>query len=37
MTDLAPIVFFVYNRPKHTEAVLNALKKNTLAKETIPV
>ena len=33
--DLAPIVFFVYNRPKHTEAVLNALKKNTLAKDSL--
>ncbi len=35
MTDIAPIVFFVYNRPKHTETVLNALKKNTLAKESL--
>ena len=35
MTDLAPIVFFVYNRPKHTETVLNALKKNTLAKDSL--
>ena len=34
MTDLAPIVFFVYNRPKHTETVLNALTKNTLAKNS---
>ena len=32
---LTPIVFFVYNRPKHTEAVLNALKKNTLAKDSL--
>ena len=35
MTDLAPIVFFVYNRPKHTKAVLNALKKNNLAKDSL--
>ena len=32
MTDLAPIILFVYNRPKHTETCKNALKKNTLAK-----
>ena len=31
---LAPIILFVYNRPKHTEIVLNALKKNTLAAES---
>jgi hypothetical protein len=31
----APIVFFVYNRPQHTETVLNALKKNTLAKDSL--
>ena len=35
MTDLAPIILFVYNRPKHTEIVLNALKKNTLAASSI--
>ena len=35
MTELAPIILFVYNRPKHTETVLNALKKNTLAKDSI--
>ncbi|MBQ3367618.1 sugar transferase [bacterium] len=35
MTDLAPIILFVYNRPKHTETVLNALKKNSLAKDSI--
>lgn len=35
MTDLAPIILFVYNRPKHTETVLNALKKNTLAASSI--
>ena len=32
---LAPIILFVYNRPKHTEIVLNALKKNTLAKNSL--
>ena len=32
---LAPIILFVYNRPKHTETVLNALKKNTLAKDSL--
>ena len=35
MTKLAPIILFVYNRPKHTESVLNALKKNTLAAKSI--
>lgn len=35
MSDLAPIILFVYNRPKHTETVLNALKKNTLAADSI--
>ena len=35
MTDLAPIILFVYNRPKHTETVINALKKNTLAADSI--
>jgi hypothetical protein len=32
---LAPIVFFVYNRPKHTRQVLHALSGNFLAKESI--
>ena len=32
---LAPIILFVYNRPKHTETVLNALKKNSLAASSI--
>ena len=35
MTDLAPIILFVYNRPKHTEIELNALKKNTLADDSL--
>ena len=35
MTNLAPIILFVYNRPKHTETVINALKKNTLAANSI--
>jgi hypothetical protein len=34
MTDLAPIVLFVYDRPWHTEQVLNALKKNELADQS---
>jgi hypothetical protein len=29
--NLAPVVLFVYNRPAHTRATLEALKKNTLA------
>ena len=28
MENLAPIVLFVYNRPRHTEKVIEALKKN---------
>jgi len=35
MLNLAPIVLFVYNRPKHTLRTLNALKKNKLAKDSI--
>ncbi len=31
MKELAPIVLFVYNRPKHTGETLQALKKNNLA------
>lgn len=34
MTTLAPIAFFVYNRPKHTKISIEALKKNKLAKES---
>lgn len=33
--DLAPIIFLVYNRPKHTSITLEALSKNDLAKESI--
>lgn len=32
--DLAPIALFVYNRPKHTEQTITALKKNVLADES---
>lgn len=32
--SLAPIVLFVYNRPKHTEQTLKALMKNDLSKES---
>lgn len=32
--SLAPIVLFVYNRPKHTELTLNSLSANELAKES---
>ena len=31
---LAPVVMFVYNRPAHTKNTLEALRANTLAKET---
>ncbi len=31
---LAPIVFFVYNRPWHTQKTVEALQKNELAKES---
>lgn len=34
MTNLAPVVLFVYNRPEHTEKTLQALQKNTLACES---
>ncbi|MBA2613900.1 MAG: glycosyltransferase family 2 protein [Bacteroidetes bacterium] len=33
--DLAPVVLFIYNRPKHTEQTLESLKKNKLSAETI--
>lgn len=33
--SLAPIVLFVYNRPKHTEQTLKALMNNDLSKESI--
>lgn len=31
MSDLAPIVLFVYNRPQHTRKTIEALQKNDLA------
>lgn len=34
MQKLAPIVLFVYNRPKHTRRVLDALEKNLLAADS---
>lgn len=34
LTNLAPIVFFVYNRPFHTEKTLDALSKNEYANDT---
>ncbi len=33
--ELAPIVLFVYNRPKHTRKVLMALEKNLLASQSL--
>lgn len=35
MQKLAPIILFVYNRPKHTRRVLEALEKNLLAKDSV--
>lgn len=35
MTDLAPIVLFVYNRPWHTERTLEALAANALSDQSI--
>lgn len=35
MRDLAPIILFVYNRPKHTRRTLTALEKNLLAKDSL--
>ncbi len=32
MSDLSPIILFVFNRPKHTKLVLDALSKNPEAK-----
>ena len=34
MKNLAPIVLFVYGRPKHTQDMIEALAKNNLAKES---
>jgi hypothetical protein len=33
--ELAPIVLFVYNRPKHTAKLLDSLKKNNLAVSSV--
>jgi len=33
-SDLAPIVLFVYNRPKHTKKTIDCLKRNYLAKSS---
>lgn len=33
--NLAPVALFVYNRPKHTKQVIDSLKKNKLAGETV--
>jgi len=35
MRELAPIVLFVYNRPKHTRRTLAALEKNALASSSL--
>ncbi len=35
MQTLAPIILFVYNRPKHTRRTLEALEKNLLAKDSL--
>ena len=35
MQTLAPIILFVYNRPKFTRRVLESLEKNLLAKESL--
>lgn len=34
MTNLAPILLFVYNRPKHTARLVESLKKNRLAEQS---
>jgi hypothetical protein len=34
MNTLAPILLFVYNRPQHTQQAVEALQKNTLAKDS---
>ena len=33
--DLAPIVLFVYNRPRHTQQTIEALRRNDLAKDSV--
>lgn len=35
MTNLAPIILFVYNRPHHTLQTLGALYNNELAKDSV--
>lgn len=35
MQTLAPIILFVYNRPKHTRRTLEALEKNLLAQDSL--
>ena len=35
MIELAPVVLFVYNRPKHTRKTLAKLEKNLLAKDSV--
>jgi len=32
--SLAPIVLFVYNRPRHTQQTIEALQKNELAQQS---
>lgn len=34
MTSCSPIALFVYNRPRHTKQVVEALKRNTLVQES---
>lgn len=34
MAELAPIILFVYNRPEHTEKVIDKLSKNRLAEQS---
>src|ERR1035437_2685316 len=34
MNSLAPIILFVYNRPKHTRQTLEALSRNSLAQKS---
>ncbi|WP_299456790.1 glycosyltransferase [uncultured Microscilla sp.] len=35
MATLAPITLFVYNRPRHTQKVLQSLQKNALSQESV--
>ena len=34
VSNIAPVVVFVYNRPKHTKRLIGSLKRNNLSKET---